>query len=402
MCMEKWSFALLAGFAALFLAGCVSSAPPDSVVGNINPAGVATWWGSWEWLAVAGLLISTFIVAIVYMLGSFMRNPGVIAWCKVELYQIAMTAVIVAGLVGLVWTVASIDTSVIGINCYVPLNPLSGQPEVDATLQPGCNMFDFSMVYLKWLRQQTWVIYQRHLLIYQKYAFQTSISYGAAMGGIGPVLQPMVWLQPVLNFTTVILNFIAPAMVLIMVLIEIMRYIQFGMLNIILPIGVVCRCFGPLRDFGGALMGMSIALFLFYPFMFTLNAAMIMPSGEAGTQYYLDEIAFENQMNEVSTQMDEENLEDIGILMKKGIVDEDGNLLEPEAGMRQWVSGTWYQISVMMDGASLGQQNFNVSHVILGALVLPILNFVIIITAARELSGFLGQEVDVTNLTRMI
>jgi hypothetical protein len=40
--------------------------------------------------------------------------------------------------------------------------------------------------------------------------------------------------------------------------------------------------------------------------------------------------------------------------------------------------------------------------VILGALLLPLLNFVIITTAAREFSRFLGEEIDVSNLTRII
>ena len=408
---------IVVALAALFLAGCTSIAPPEPQVGNINPVGVADWWGSWVGWTVMALLVSIFIVSIVYMAASLIRDAGLMAWCKVELYQIAMTAVIVGGLILFVYTIASVNTSVIGISCFVPVNPHTGDPadpsswlpEDTAILEKGCNMFDFSMVYLKWLRQQTWVIYQRHLLIYQKYAFMTSITFGAALGGIGPVLQPMVWLQPVLNFTTLILNFITPALILIMLMIEVLRYVQFGMLNILLPIGVVCRSFGPLREFGGALMGMAIALFIFVPFTFVVNAAVMMPSyvvdpatGDVNP-YYLDEILFENQLNDISTKIDEENLEDMELLVQKGVVDPAGDPWpDTKTGFNQWAGGTWYQIGVMLDGIWFGRLNFNISHVILGALILPILNFMIIVTAARELSRFLGEEVDVTNLTRMI
>ncbi|MCK4714217.1 MAG: hypothetical protein KAT35_01475 [Candidatus Aenigmarchaeota archaeon] len=419
-------FVMLAVFAALLLAGCMSSAPPNPIIGNVNPVGVANWWSGWESLAVIGLLISTFIVAIIYMVGSFMRHSGILAWCKVELYQIAMTTLMVVGLVALVWTIASINTSVIGISCYVPVTvmELTDPADPDAgvvpvysgtggvTLEQECNMFDFSMVYLKWMRQQTWILYQRLLFIYQKYAFLSSMTYGAALGGIGPVLQPMVWLQPVLNYTTLVLNFIAPALVLIMVIIELLRYIQFGMLNILLPIGIICRCFSPLRDFGGALMGISIALFLFFPLTFVINAAVIMPS--TSDPFYMDyvdeEVRFENKLNDMRTDIDEENLGALDMLARRGKPDPDlvegetaNNLDKVKAAWNKWIGGTWYHIGVMWSGLALpGTLRFGIAHVVLGALVLPILNFMIVITAARELSRFLGEEVDITNLTRMI
>src|SRR3989338_5935989 len=90
--------------AALFLAGCPSIAPPEPQVGNINPVGVADWWGSWVGWTVMALLVSIFIVSIVYMAASLIRDAGLMAWCKVELYQIAMTAVIVGGLILFVYT----------------------------------------------------------------------------------------------------------------------------------------------------------------------------------------------------------------------------------------------------------------------------------------------------------
>ncbi|VVC03428.1 Uncharacterised protein [Candidatus Burarchaeum australiense] len=428
----RWLLALLA---VVLLAGCAAQAPPSPQIGNINPVESASWWGDWAWWCFAGLTLSTLIVALGYMGGSFLRSPETLAWCKVELYQIAMTAMMVTGFVLLVWTLGSLDTSIIGIKCSVPLDPniatpaaaaagtysqtdpSTWQPVVPVALTQGCNMFDFSMVYLKWMRQQTWIIYQRFLLMYQKYAFQTSITYGAAMGGIGPVLQPMVFLQPVLNYIIVQINFIAPQMVLILVLIELMRYIQFGMLNIVLPVGVVCRCFSPLRNFGGALMGMSIALFLFFPFLLSLNAAVLMPSqvidpstGQL-TRYYSDEIAFENGMNTVTTNIDEKNLVGLDAIIQNepitvNSINDQGDkakvMNDLQAGLDKWGGGTWYEIGVLLDGIVPGFMNFSSTQVIFGALVLPILDFLLIITAARDLSRFLGEEVDVTNLTRMI
>ncbi len=439
MKMNRNVLALVFVLAAIALAGCLTSAPAPPTIGNINPVEVGDWWGNWVGICIFGLFLSLLVVALAYMYGSAVRSPETLAWCKVEIYQIAMTGVVVGGLIGIVWAVAAIDTSMIGIKCTLPAPSAPiGTPAETQINAPGagCNMFDLSMVYLKWMRQQTWIIYQRFLLMYQKYAFQTSITYGAALGGIGPQMQPMAWLQPVLSYLTLQLNFIAPALITILALIEIMRYIQFGMLNIILPIGVVCRCFGPLRNFGGSLMGMAIALFLFFPFMFALNAAVLLPTyytDAAGnpvsvnpplipdpgnpdvlilnpaagtaipTPYTLDELTFENQLNDISTKIDEKNYQDLDNLMKNGIIDptDPTKTQTPTQTMRNWVDGTWYQISVMLDGV-LVKNSFNSSHVILGALMLPILDFLIIVVAARDLSRMLGEEIDVTNLTRMI
>ncbi|RLG20050.1 hypothetical protein DRN67_00985 [Candidatus Micrarchaeota archaeon] len=358
------------------------------------------------WWCIGALLIAMFIVAVVYMLGSFMQDPGMLAWCKVEIYQIAMTAIMVGGFIGLVYWIGSIDTSIIGItNCVVPENPYTGDPIEDVTLGAGCNMFDLSFVYLKWMRQQTWILYQRLLLIYQKYAFQTSITYGAALGGIGPILQPMVWLQPVLNYVMLMINFITPSIILIMVMIELLRYVQYGMLNILLPIGIVCRCFSPLRNFGGALMAIAMSLFLMFPFMLALNAAVLLPGGDARIIDMNDELLFENELNDISGKINEEDLGDRDEFIRQyeGHIDP----ADPQGGVKEifnaWGGSEWYHIGVMLEGLAFGWgKNYNLTHVLLGALFLPIINFIIIITATRELSRFLGEEVDITSLTRMI
>jgi len=458
-----WLFVLVA-CAALVLAGCIAGAPPPAPqVGNVNPVGVASWWGNWEWLAAGGLFLSLLVIGLVYMFASAFRSNELLAWCKVEIYQIAMTALVLGGFIGMVWFIASIDTSIIGLKCTLlttatignaPL-PEAGQGATIGT--GGCNAFDLSMSYLKWMRERTWVIYNRFLLIYNKYGFQTSINYGAAMGGIGPVLQPMVWLQPVLGYTTMILNFVVTAILLIMVQIEVMRYIQYGMLNIVLPIGVVCRCFSPLRDFGGALMGIAIALFLFYPLTFALDMAVILPSTGGACDgppvchayadqttcmndptgrctwfdqaYQMDELRIENMINQAdgtckgddplstcekfvgkdscegapgcawvfADQVDEKNLQELHNVMVR-TNDGGANPRDAFAGLKDW----WYKATVLLDGVALGKLGFNTTQVILGALLLPLMNFIIITTAAREFSRFLGEEIDVSNLTRII
>jgi len=193
-------------------------------------------------------------------------------------------------------------------------------------------------------------------------------------------------------------------LVLIMIQMELLRYIQFGMLNILLPVGVICRCFGPLRDFGGALMGIAMALFVFYPFVYAVNFAVVLP-GQGDTAYLLDEIAVQNELDRVSEGMliDQMNLQELGHIKARlnpdpGVTDR----YERAYGVLSGVSDVWYQITIMLDLVAFGWLSFNASHVIIGVLLLPILNFIIIITAARELSRFLGEEVDVSNLTRMI
>ena len=415
MKMNRNAFALVVVLAPILLAGCLTSPPAPPQVSNVNPVDVGNWWGDWIRICIFALFLSMLVVALAYMYGSVVRSPETLAWCKVEIYQIAMTGLMVAGLIGFVYTVAAIDTSFMGIGCTLPAAIGESATISLGSTGAGCNMFDLSMVYLKWMRQQTWITYQRVWLIYQKYASQTAISDGAALGGIGPQLQPMAWLQPVLSYTTLILNFIVPALVTIMALIEIMRYIQFGMLNIILPVGVVCRCFGPLRNFGGTLMGMAIALFVFFPFMFALNAAIIMPSQvdpvtglptPYAMLYKQQEIVFETRLTDVSTTIDELDYLKLDNLVKAGILtnlgDPSSPSLTPWQTMTRWADGTWYQTSVMLDGIAVGQLNFNTSHIIFGALVLPILDFMIIVVAARDLSRMLGEEIDVSNLTRII
>jgi hypothetical protein len=208
---------------------------------------------------------------------------------------------------------------------------------------------------------------------------------------------------------------------------EILRYIQFGMLNIVLPIGIVCRCFSPLRDFGGALMGMAIALFLFYPLTYAMNFAVILPN-PGDTAYQMDEMQVENLVNtvagscvgpegcnayttmnsceaasvggtqcqwDIANVIDQKNLEDLKTMTVQG------EQTDMQTMMNGWTD-YWYKTNTLYSAISIGRNNFNTSHVILGALLLPLLDFIIITMAARELSRFLGEEIDVSNLTRII
>src|SRR3989338_10197368 len=73
--------------ATLAISGCVGS-------GNVSALGQVQQ--SWIFLSLLAVFMMYLIVGILYMIGTSFGMPGLIAWCKTELFQITATVIMVA------------------------------------------------------------------------------------------------------------------------------------------------------------------------------------------------------------------------------------------------------------------------------------------------------------------
>ncbi|MBI4399961.1 hypothetical protein HY570_04390 [Candidatus Micrarchaeota archaeon] len=99
------------------LAGCLG-APPRAEIearGMGQACTVDIWWGQWQSLGLTLIMISGFMLSIGYMLGSFFNSVGVIAWVKNELFQLVGTLWFFVITVGLIGGLCTLDPGIIGI-----------------------------------------------------------------------------------------------------------------------------------------------------------------------------------------------------------------------------------------------------------------------------------------------
>jgi len=451
----------LAVLTALALGGCVNITPPIST-GAPYACGITAGWGSWAGYASIGVLLSIFIITLVYMAGSVLGLANISVWAKNELFQALGSLIIVANLI-----------FIVGILCSPALPPLFGLDPGIIGLSGQPNLYDYAFAYTEWLNRQIIEGWLHAFIIQWRVAIATSYTYGAQPGGIGITLQPMAGLSALESALNLILQSFTIAWITNMVQIEILKFILVSMFNIVLPMGVVLRCFSFTRAFGGALMGIAVGLFIFYPILLGINMLGIAEatnsvvnslsspytctagsyeccsvdpcradgkcpkcifageadpnipccSGQTDSNNMCVELKYEGDVcgsnNEcfsgrcdsgrcASCKLAEEGisvsgeealgmLRTIGRVAITGIVTYLAPILPtfnlPIGGPLLVLIGGFHVLFNLID---------LISNILIGAILLPAFNFILLITITRDLSRFFGEEVDVSNLTRMI
>jgi hypothetical protein len=148
-------------------------------------------------------------------------------------------------------------------------------------------------------------------------------------------------------------------------------------LNLLLPSGIVLRCFTETRELGGILISLSIGLFIFYPLMFSLSYLMI-------NQAQGVDISSVNWYNPVIAY---------ALIYSSASIFPMGQFsVSPDSIILVTNSTSDIIFSALEDvGATL-----------LPVFILPALNWIIIAMLVRNISSALGAEVDISSLARMV
>lgn len=360
----------------------------DVCAGGIG--GIESFWGGWVGSCFLAITVSIFILAFLYMIGKAFRHPKLGAWVRDEFGQLLATAVLVLMIVGLV-----------GFMC-------SFSPVFLDDRYAGKNMYEVADDYLRDLRDRIVVAMGLTYTMNVFVDFMQSPVYEATPTGIGITTQTLAGLAPLLQGLSVLLTALTTALLTVAAQITILEYIKIAMLGYLLPVGVLLRCFEPTRVFGGAMIGLSVGLFLFYPFLLVFNDLIIHESLVKAQEESEREVGvvsnpeFDSEGNPNPDYDPDKPIADgkvvtplaVARLMGRTVKD----MFKAGFGLKQGFIATIFApimgpISVLVGFA------FNL---LIAVLVLGMLNFIILITMIRDLSRILGEEVDVTNLTRMI
>ncbi|MEM4389118.1 MAG: hypothetical protein QXG98_00455 [Candidatus Micrarchaeia archaeon] len=469
---------LLVVLGTFALAGCVSISPPIST-SAAYACGITASWGSWAGLAALGALLSFFILVLVYMGATVLGIAGAATWAKNEFYQTAASLVIVANLV-----------LAVGVLCSPSFPALFGLDPKLIGMPAGTtpNLYDYAFEYVRWLNEKIIIGWLHAFVLQWRTAIATSYASGMQPGGYGVSVQPMAGLSALESGLNLMLQSFTIAWITNLVQAEILKFILVSMFNIVLPVGVVLRCFSFTRAFGGALMGIAVALFVFYPILLGINMLAIADATNAvvdalSSQYrctpgstteccggltcnadgscppciFAGEA--DNPSKCCSGKFDPNQpgrcLElgypgdacsaDSGCFSGKceggvcttckvsqsawSVSGEDALGMLTIIGNVIWVGLVAYFAPVLTSMMAIGRLGgmallkgalggtllallggtyaiFGLirvaSYILIGAILLPAFNFILLVTIARDLSRFFGEEVDVSNLTRMI
>ncbi len=340
--------------------GCEVALKLDFGNESATPTGVEQNWKSYSILA---LLVSSSLLAAIYIIGKSIDNPSLVARAKTDLIQVGVTAIMLVFLYSFLTTICLIDMRELGFDFSSPF-------------EGARNYFDYA-------RTQALKSYLESTNSIMIITGLSSMSINSpTFLSLGTFLQIGIYFKPFAGYGIAIgtLNWFASLVMLSYSLmtgfIIVLDSIQLYFLNLILPAGVVLRCFSPTRDFGGVLISLSIGLFIFYPLLFSFSYMII---------------------NKQSTTFQNMNWES-----------KIYSTVAKVAALSTIPFGSTVQMigSINADGDdTMNKMNdafTSLGGVFLPVFILPAINWIILVAIIRELSKVLGQEVDISGLARMI
>lgn len=354
--MKKYLLLLLVLFGLLFADGC----------DVVKKFGADTW----QTLSAIAIAISILIVSALFMFGKLLDNTALVLRAKTDAQQIIATAVILAVFSSFILTICSIDMTELGFK--------------------EKNMFRITESYFNYVKSITTNTYIRAADSIMLVGALSSFYGGGPVLSIPPIPKPGEAPTDIISFSvapfsglSILLSPLQFSMNFVMLQISIakaqlyiLKIIEFPFLTYLLPIGVVLRCFTPFREFGGALIAISIGLFLFYPFLFSVSHMIV------GQPQPKEEEGFEWK----ETALSEAFVLAIYQLFLSPLI----AAIDIMVGIPATVTKEVVDFS------------FSLGESLLVVFILPALNWIVIVAAVRSLSKALGTEIDISTLARLI
>lgn len=332
-----------------------------------------------SWLTLTGLalLVSLLMLALVYVLANFTRNQTLLAWSKFELFQVLATVCLVIFFMVWVIDMCKFDMKVLN-------DPVAG------INYAGRNMFEIVDDYFNKLEYLGWLMFAQIMYVSKIIVLLQKVTYFSSPLGLGTTDNPTDSLGQLNNVIFLLASGFATSYLVIGVQNLIIQYMAYASLYYLIPFGVFFRAFEPTRQFGGVLTGLAFSFFLFYPVIIVANDYVMRSSVDPVTHRSgMDQVLYEVQSALGVANAapgagvnDKDKLEQLGKGIGEGTV-EPSDLVE----------GLGSAVIFMVKPSAF---------YFVAAVVLPVLNFVVLIEVTRTLTGLFGEPVDVSNLTRMI
>jgi len=321
----------------------------------------------WLLLSVLALVVSTLGLTIVYMFASFLRNQQLLTWTKFELFQVFGTAVVLLFFIAVLASMCTFDMGF--------LSP---------RYQPTENMYDIIDSYFSKLQDLGYVTFGYIMFITKQFAYMSKVTAHSSPMGVGSSENPLESMGQINSLIFVVLSGFVTSFLLLELQMRVLDYMVYAAMGYLFPMGIFFRCFEPTRSFGGTLLGISIALFLFYPIIMVFNDYLMFDQIQDLQSATYSDLSAASTTITNGTAPDEKNMPGS---VQSALGDEDGT----------WFDAAWGAISyaaVMFIKP--------VMVYIVAAVFLPVVDFIILVEITRGATAFLGDELDVSNLTRMI
>jgi hypothetical protein len=367
---------------ALLLSGCASmGAPPPSEEGSypmlatteICPSAEAAFFiPDWQVYVAAAFSASAAILALLYIFYRFFGKESGQAMVKLEIFELFTTLFIIVVVIML-----------INSACIIPMGSLIAPPET-----AEMNLFDAAAFVLDDFSDNLVIVSTILHTLYIPFDFITSTTLTQRPLGMGTEMQPTAGFGAVMRPIFVNgLQALTVAFIVVRAQLLILDFLSFAMIKYYLPIGILLRSFTPTRRIGGTIIGLVLGLVLVYPYLIVLNGYMIFPMHPFQIDYYTSSIG--DLVGLAWEPLGEFQLQSLSL---------SGAVLGVFSFLKIIIGGIFGTIF----GVYLAFMMRTVAVGFLIGLFFPALNMLALVTVIRYLTKAFGEEIDVSNLSRMI
>lgn len=333
-------------------------------------------------LSFAALLATCTLVAVGYMFGKAIESPRVLNWCKIEVWQVFASALIVVAIYAVLSLFCVATPAQLG-----PVFGLGGGSYTSALARSFGDgtqgMYVATQSYLEKLASYSKGVMTAVRYNIGAYELRSGVQkykceVFCLLAGAGTSYAPYGGEASHISLLSNMLSIATIAFLSVLFQLFLLLYINNGLFLVFLPIAIVVRSLPFMRGFGGAMIALVLSLYIMYPFMI-----------------YVDGILVPQAAAQLAPVLNNRGVEP-AIVPLLGAVNADGvggeNILEQNAYSE-------YDNRQRDDMPSLIML---VAFVFIAGVFAPALNFIVIAAVAREISRVFGEELDVSRLGQML
>ena len=335
-------------------------------------------------LAGIATLAMAALVAVAYMGGELMQNPRLLTWAKSEALQVFVSLVIALVILWFLSIFCHIEVSEVGAIPGVSL------PAIFGGIHSSENLYNGALLYIENLGAAG--LANLASIRYNIAAYEIRTSYNVytcdhiclfSLSSTNVALFGGETMMLAINNNLLSLATIGQLSILFQYFA--LLFIVKGLFVQFLPLAIVMRSIPFMREFGGALIGIFVALYLLYPAMLVADA-FILPG-------FINHIPGGVDFIQRGTLCGGTGIFGTGLTCLSDT--------ENEANIQD-AAGT-SESSMNNIAASDPSQTIRFNALIfLASIFLPAINFVVIAALGRDLSHFLGEESDISRLGQMV
>jgi len=360
-----------------------------AVLGTTGSGGFISWAG----LTLLALITSSVILAFMYIWSVLFKNPQMTGMVKMEVYEVFVTAFIVV-----IVTMITGSLATLTVGTFFPSGLLPPDLPGDTNIYEAAEQYFIKVKeeMLGWIELgYVFNIFADQLASTTPYTRPFSVGFvSTPFAGIGAPIKQMLNHSLIGLVIAYVVNYAQYFTLLFSINVFLKYY---------LPLGVFLRCFTPTRKIGGSIIAATIGFLIVFPILATIGY-LIFYSADGPMLSFSSFVGLQDTDSFMGGFL--KDLSDDMINWIYSGEDTDTNLLKIFGNMVffpiyaivkvvETLFGTLFFLVLGFTAGILGRA-FLIGYIV------PTFNILILVQATKGLSKMIGEEIDISSLTRLI